>query len=247
MRRKMGLIRISATLGLLLFLTNLAWWVECMDIKTDLQEQTQAFVKTLITPQSHIDPSSGLQAAYVLETHKAHIDENLYCALIARLYAANIEKVEFEEERGAPFSRGVVSVRAMCFRVIKQSKKSLQTAFKGFCLNLESESTQSQINVEFKKDTLILYMEENFREDDSDLQKLETFVFKELHNRYLLLDYSMKITGEHIAKSDVMINPIYRQKRDGKQIFMDKINNSVLEDLKGACADKKFCKFSDDD
>ncbi|BDR29002.1 hypothetical protein [Helicobacter suis] len=57
----------------------------------------------------------------------------------------------------------------------------------------------------------------------------------------------MKITGEHIAKSDVMINPIYRQKRDGKQIFMDKINNSVLEDLKGACADKKFCKFSDDD
>ncbi|WP_162982929.1 hypothetical protein [Helicobacter sp. L8] len=38
------------------------------------------------------------------------------------------------------------------------------------------------------------------------------------------------------------MDPIYRLKRDGKRIFMDKINNNVLDDLEDRCYEKGYCQ-----
>ncbi|BCZ19247.1 hypothetical protein NHP190012_08890 [Helicobacter sp. NHP19-012] len=237
----MARLRVAKILGLLCFLANVAWGLECNpDQATTLRAQAQAFIKIPINPKIRldqnylIDPNQPKQAAYVLDVHKAYVDGALYCGFVARLFGADSLK-DLEGDEGSRYYKYAV-MRAMCFKVTKTSKKG-SFAFKGFCLYLFPRSAQLQIHVEFKNDAIILDFHDRYIECDREHFENKKLIFKPLkgHNRYVLQTYNRWNDG-------VGLDPFYDQKRDGKQIFIDKIDNNALDDLEDHCYEKGYCQ-----
>ncbi|TSA84736.1 hypothetical protein [Helicobacter mehlei] len=235
------MFRIMRTFWLLCFLANVAWGLECNpDQATALKAQAQAFIKMPINPEIRldqnylIDPNQPKQVAYILDVHKAYAHGALYCGFVARLFGADSLE-DLESDEGSRYYKYAV-MHAMCFKLTKTSKKG-SSVFKGFCLYLFPRSTQLQIHVEFKKDAIILRFDDRYVECDHEHFENKKLIFKPLkgHKRYVLQTYSRWDDG-------VGLDPFYDQKRDGKRIFMDKIDNNVLDDLEDRCYEKGYCQ-----
>nr|WP_104751901.1 hypothetical protein [Helicobacter baculiformis] len=210
---KMALRGVCAILGFLCVLANFCWGGACGTSQAAaLRAQAQQF----------IDLSDPEQVAYVLDVYKADVDDTLYCGFVARLFDTRADE-------------SAVNVRAMCFRLTKTSKKGSHV-FKGFCLDLYPSSTRSQIGMEFRKNAFVLHINEYYVECDHEHYDGRTLTFELVrnHNRYILQTYS--------RDNDDGSDPFYRQKRDGKRIFMDQINGSVLENLENHCYKKHYCQ-----
>ncbi|CRF49065.1 hypothetical protein HHE03_06620 [Helicobacter heilmannii] len=161
----------------------------------------------------------------ILEESKARVGKTLYRGFVLRTlwpYAENA-------------NNGKINVSLMCFGFYKGSKWH-----KGFCLELNPEATFSQTSVDFKQDALTLRINEYAIECDWEHRNLEILTFKPSKGRYVLQSYS------RVNDSDQDIDPFYRQKRDGKKIYMEQIKNSVLQGLQDHGYKKHYCQTWED-
>ncbi|WP_104749483.1 hypothetical protein [Helicobacter cynogastricus] len=208
--------RIGLFLGLLCFLANLAWSLGCP--YDTLYNRIDHFAQKL---DSNFDSDAGnySKTAHILEVNQAYVGKTLYCGIVKRLLVA-------EED--------VINMRLMCFDVSKNTPQRTQT-FEGFCLSLDPASESSQISMEFKKNAFVLEIEESFIECDDTTFESKTLLFKQEGDRYVLKSYTRTFdedTPDHL----------YRQKRDGKKIYMDEIDNGVLDTLADHCYRKHYCQ-----
>ncbi|WP_104759470.1 hypothetical protein [Helicobacter bizzozeronii] len=208
----MARLRVGRVLGLLCFLANLVWGLECA---YDSSYYTiDHFAQKL---DSNFDPNEGnySQTAHILEVNQAYVGKTLYCGIVERLLVT---------------ADNTINMRLMCFYISKDTR-----AFDGSCLSLYSESKSSQISMEFKKDAFVLKIEESFIECDNTTFKSQTLLFKQEGDRYVLQSYTGTIDNDDP-------DPFYRQKRDGKKIYMDAIDNGVLDTLEDHCYKKHDCQ-----
>ncbi len=218
-RIKMGLTRLSALLGLLCFLANVAWGVECDYDSSYLANKIDHFAQKL---DSNFVPSA-IANAHTTEVSQAHVGKTLYCGVVMRLFIANASPYTYTDYKH------IIDHRLMCFNISKDAR-----TFEGFCLSLYPASKSSQISMEFKKDAFVLKIEESFIECDSTTFRSQTLLFKQEGDRYVLHSYTGAFDGDP--------DPFYRQKRDGKKIYMDAINNDVLDTLEDRCYKKHYCQ-----
>lgn len=205
-------------LGLLCLLANLAWGVSCArnpHYHSDyVLNQASDFAKKLKGNAEHVQ--------YVLENHKAVVGGITYCGAVVRGYRPEYDT---EDDPGLSF---------MCFGFSRGAKW-----YKGSCLLLNRESHLSEINMEFKKGAFLLHIREDNYECERSIETYRsTLIFKPHGDRYLL----KAINGQLDNKEDYPMDPIYRQKRDGKQIFMDKMDQNIIKNLYLRCLDKGYCQ-----
>ncbi|WP_104628907.1 hypothetical protein [Helicobacter bizzozeronii] len=223
----MARLRVGRVLGLLCLLVNLAWGLECAyntsynKIERFAQKLDSNFVPSAIANIS--------KTVHILEVSQTHIGKTLYCGFVMRLLVANANPYAHDA-----YEEHAINMRLMCFDISKNTPQSSQT-FEGFCLSLYPESKSSQISMEFKKDTFVLKIEESFIECDSTTFKSQTLLFKQEGDRYVLQSYTGTIDNDDP-------DPFYRQKRDGKKIYMDAIDNGVLDTLEDHCYKKHDCQ-----
>ncbi|WP_162983259.1 hypothetical protein [Helicobacter mehlei] len=230
-RIKMGLTRLSALLGLLCFLANVAWGVGCAydSNSYDLDDKIERFAQKLdsnFVPSAIANPS---KTAHILELNRTYVGKTLYCGVVMRLLVANANPYAHDA-----YEEHAINMRLMCFNITKNTLQRSQT-FEGFCLSLYPASKSSQIGMEFKKDAFVLEIEESFIECDSTTFKSQTLLFKQEGDRYVLQSYTGTIDNDDP-------DPFYRQKRDGKKIYMDAIDNGVLDTLEDHCYKKHDCQ-----
>ncbi|WP_233707957.1 hypothetical protein [Helicobacter bizzozeronii] len=159
----------------------------------------------------------------VFEESKTHVGKTLYRGFMLRTLWPSVDDINEK--------LGKINWSTMCFGFFKGSKWQ-----KGFCLKLNSNATFSQISMDFKQDTFILRINEYAIECDWEHRSLEILTFKPFKNRYVLQSYS------RVNDSDKDIDPFYAQKRDGKRIYMDAIDNGVLDTLEDHCYKKHDCQ-----
>ncbi|TSA84735.1 hypothetical protein FNE76_03980 [Helicobacter mehlei] len=227
----MGLTRLSALLGLLCFLANVAWGVGCAydSNSYDLDDKIERFAQKLdsnFVPSAIANPS---KTAHILELNRTYVGKTLYCGVVMRLLVANANPYAHDA-----YEEHAINMRLMCFNITKNTLQRSQT-FEGFCLSLYPASKSSQIGMEFKKDAFVLEIEESFIECDSTTFKSQTLLFKQEGDRYVLQSYTGTIDNDDP-------DPFYRQKRDGKKIYMDAIDNGVLDTLEDHCYKKHDCQ-----
>ncbi|WP_120944860.1 MULTISPECIES: class II glutamine amidotransferase domain-containing protein [Helicobacter] len=210
--------QITLFLGLLCFLANVAWGVSCdpnPHYHSDyVLNQASNFAGKLKGDAEHVQ--------YVLENNKAVVGGITYCGAVVRGY-----RPEYSTDDDP-------SLSFMCFGFSRGAKW-----YDGSCLLLNPESPLSEINMEFKKDAFLLHIrEDNYECERSISTYRSTLSFKPHGGRYLL----KAINGQLDTKEDYPMDPIYRQKRDGKQIFMNAMDRNIIENLLDRCQNKGYCQ-----
>ncbi|WP_235852364.1 hypothetical protein [Helicobacter mehlei] len=231
---KMGLTRLSALLGLLCFLANVAWGVGC-DPNPHYHWDYVLNQARDFADKNHGLNGDGDQSTYgpqfVLENHKAVVGGITYCGAVVRGYRpGNI--IYNNGDRGTTAG---LELSFMCFGFAKGTKW-----YKGSCLMLNADAPFSEIRMEFKKGAFLLHIREDSYECGRSISTYEaTLSFKPHGDRYLLKAINGQLDDE---EEDYPMDPIYRQKRDGKQIFMDKMDRDIIDDLLDRCVKKGYCQ-----
>ncbi|WP_163565053.1 hypothetical protein [Helicobacter suis] len=237
--------RISLSLGLLLLLVHLCLGEENKSEPTEfepprvvklLRNQYEDFDTKKLKlnlkkrkPVEETGEETGEGFPFdVFEENKAHVGKTLYRGFVLHTYKPGVEEIN-------DHYRGNIKTSSMCFGFLEGSKWH-----KGFCLDLNPVATFSQISLNFKKDVFILRINEWAVECDWEHRSLDILIFKPVGDRYILQAYS------RVNDTANDIDPFYRQKRDGKQIFMDQIDNDVLQDLENHCYKKHYCQTYDE-
>ncbi|WP_285656409.1 hypothetical protein [Helicobacter bizzozeronii] len=179
------------------------------------------------------DDQSTWGVQYVLEKSQAVVGGITYCGAVVRGYRSGI--INNNGDRGTTAG---LDLSFMCFGFSRGTKW-----YKGSCLMLNNESPLSIIDMEFKKDAVLLHLREDYQAcaDEADRIGRDNginrahFTFKPFHGRYVLTKLDVK-------NNDEPIDPVYRQKRDNMKIFMNTMEENILEDLVMRCEDKGYCK-----
>ncbi len=227
-------LRVGKILGLLCFLANVAWGVSC---KTNPNYHWDAVldVASDFAKKFKDNDQSTWGVQYVLEKSQAVVGGITYCGAVVRGYQAG-KIINYNPSHGGPTAG--LDLSFMCFGFSRGTKW-----YKGSCLMLNNESPLSIIDMEFKKDAVLLHLREDYRAcaDEADRIGRDNginrahFTFKPFHGRYVLTKLDVK-------NNDEPIDPVYRQKRDHMKIFMSTMEENILEDLVMRCEDKGYCK-----
>ncbi|WP_163565961.1 hypothetical protein [Helicobacter suis] len=213
-----ALHRAGTFLGLLLVLASLAWGSCSTQYSDFVIKQAKSFAKKIATS----DPDDILWGPqFVVERSQALIDKTLYCGVVVRGYRAGYYN---DDGRIAQ-----IGVDFACFGFAKDSKW-----YPGSCLMLHSNFDLSEISMEFKKKRFILHFREDYWTGGKSIDYL-TFIFEPSKNRYSLKALNTQINQDSIES-------VYRQKPDGKQIFMDAMKPHIVNDLIELCAQRGSCK-----
>ncbi|CRF51009.1 hypothetical protein HHE06_08680 [Helicobacter heilmannii] len=225
--------RVGLFLGLLCFLANVAWGVSCARNPNYHWDYTLQQARDFANKFKD-DDQSTYGAQYVLEKSQAVLGGIPYCGVVVRGYrSGNI----ISNDGGRGPTAGL-DLSFMCFGFSRGNKW-----YKGSCLILDNESPLSEINMEFKKDAMLLHLREDYYAcaDEADRIGSDTgtnrahFTFKPFKGRYVLTKLDVKSNKEPI-------DPVYRQKRDHMKIFMNTMKESILQDLVERCDKKGYCQ-----